>query len=334
MSKQLMSVKERIGCRYTEPAYDQSRTFRINQDISLKAVECDAMNHPILTICMPVWNGEDFIRQAIHSITTQRYQNFKLLISDNNSDDSTESICRTIAATDTRITYVKQQKNLGSIGNFRFLAERCDTPLIMYAAHDDLWDRSWLERLLPQALKPNTIPSGTVKYIDEYGHSTRGIERKFTYDSGCRLMRRMSILWNLFPHHLYGILKTEELRGVFHDVFGQEINEVQVYLQASDVYLVYQLGRYNRLTVDNSCTRYVRLHGSNAKEIGKVKVPLSPVSIIRDTFTTVSPVKLMRLSTIPECAFILPVCSLIVCRNWANLLIYAFNKLIRVFKTH
>ena len=47
-----------------------------------------------VTIGMPVYNGEKFIRAAIQSFLQQTHRNFELIISDNASTDMTESICR------------------------------------------------------------------------------------------------------------------------------------------------------------------------------------------------------------------------------------------------
>jgi glycosyltransferase involved in cell wall biosynthesis len=48
---------------------------------------------PLVTIGLPVYNGENYISQAIDSILAQTYENFELIISDNASTDKTESIC-------------------------------------------------------------------------------------------------------------------------------------------------------------------------------------------------------------------------------------------------
>ena len=48
---------------------------------------------PGLSIGMPVYNGELFIQRAIESILAQTFTDFELIISDNNSTDSTQEIC-------------------------------------------------------------------------------------------------------------------------------------------------------------------------------------------------------------------------------------------------
>lgn len=48
-----------------------------------------ADNKPLVSIGMPVYNGEKYIRQALDSLLAQDYGNFKLIISDNASKDGT-----------------------------------------------------------------------------------------------------------------------------------------------------------------------------------------------------------------------------------------------------
>jgi glycosyltransferase involved in cell wall biosynthesis len=66
------------------PAKDTRLREKVNEMRSSK---------PLVTIGLPVYNGENYISQAIDSILAQTYENFELIISDNASTDKTESIC-------------------------------------------------------------------------------------------------------------------------------------------------------------------------------------------------------------------------------------------------
>ena len=79
------------------------------------------MREPELTIGMPVYNGAATIRAALDSLLAQTFQNFVLMISDNNSNDRTEEICREYESRDPRICYVRQPKALSPADNFRFV---------------------------------------------------------------------------------------------------------------------------------------------------------------------------------------------------------------------
>jgi len=103
---------------------------------------------PVLTIGMAVYNGEQTVGRAIESLLAQTFDDFSLLVSDNASTDSTESICRDYARSDDRVRYVRQPVNLGAPGNFGFLVREADTPLFMWAACDDIWHPTYVERNL------------------------------------------------------------------------------------------------------------------------------------------------------------------------------------------
>lgn len=93
--------------------------------------------YPLLSIGIPVRNGQELVAQAIESALAQSYPNIEVLISDNCSSDQTEEICRSYAARDTRVRYHRQSADLGAGGNFEWLAKNADGEYFMWIAHDD-----------------------------------------------------------------------------------------------------------------------------------------------------------------------------------------------------
>ena len=100
----------------------------------------------ILNIGMPVYNGEEYIRDALDSLITQTFTNFELTISDNASTDNTEKICQEYVLKDKRIKYIKQPENIGAMANFDFVLKEAKSDFFMWAAHDDKWRDTFLER--------------------------------------------------------------------------------------------------------------------------------------------------------------------------------------------
>ena len=74
--------------------------------------------NPIVSIGMPVYNGEQWLGDAIESILNQSYDDFEFIISDNASTDNTQDVCERYAAADPRIRYIRNDKNLGANPNF------------------------------------------------------------------------------------------------------------------------------------------------------------------------------------------------------------------------
>lgn len=66
--------------------------------------------NPLVSVIMPVYNGEKFLHHAINSILNQTYKYFEFLIINDGSTDSTEEIV--LSYTDSRIIYIKNEQNL------------------------------------------------------------------------------------------------------------------------------------------------------------------------------------------------------------------------------
>lgn len=92
---------------------------------------------PLVSIGVPVYNGENYLRRALESITNQTYKNLEIFIADNASTDGTEAICQEFAARDERITYHRHPTNLGASANHEFVLRSTTGKYFRVAAHDD-----------------------------------------------------------------------------------------------------------------------------------------------------------------------------------------------------
>lgn len=105
------------------------------------------MNRPTprVSIGMPVFNGENYISKALESVLDQTFDDLEIVISDNDSQDATEEICRDFAARDPRIQYHRQISNIGAIGNFNRVFELSNGEYFKWAAHDDVCQSDFLK---------------------------------------------------------------------------------------------------------------------------------------------------------------------------------------------
>jgi glycosyltransferase involved in cell wall biosynthesis len=154
------------------------------------------MDHsrPVVSIGMPVFNGEKFIRQALDSLLAQTFTDFELIISDNASTDATGSICRIYAEQDSRIRYIRQQENLGALSNFQFVLNEARGEYFMWAACDDKWDRNWI-MLLSNRLEDakGCAVFGRLVQIDENSNPLEHPAAHNTFQfTGSSLKRRAS----------------------------------------------------------------------------------------------------------------------------------------------
>ena len=123
------------------------------------------MSAPEVTIGLPVRNGGKLLAVAIDSLLAQTYRDFVLVISDNESDDETPQTVQRYVAADSRVRYIRQAKNLGNPGNFRFTLDQARTPFFMWAAHDDIWSPTFVERNLAM-LKSHPEAAASVSQVE------------------------------------------------------------------------------------------------------------------------------------------------------------------------
>ena len=95
-------------------------------------------HNPRVSIGLPVYNGERFLRQALDSMLSQSYADFELIISDNASTDSTEQICLSYMERDRRIRYHRNEKNIGAARNFNRVFHLATGRYFKWAACDDI----------------------------------------------------------------------------------------------------------------------------------------------------------------------------------------------------
>ncbi len=124
---------------------------------------------PKVSVCMPVYNGSDYIADSIQSVLSQTYENFHLIVCDNCSTDNTEEVVKNFK--DPRITYVRNSKNLGLVGNANRCLELADGKYVHILHHDDIMLPENLElkvRILDEHPKVGLVHSDAL-LIDQEG---------------------------------------------------------------------------------------------------------------------------------------------------------------------
>ncbi len=108
-----------------------------------------------VSVIMPMWNDERFVREAIESVIAQTYMNWELLITDDCSSDKSCDIAKEYAEKDSRIQLFKLDKNSGA-GIARNNSIRQSTGRYMaFLDADDMWIPEKLEKQLEFIRKNN-----------------------------------------------------------------------------------------------------------------------------------------------------------------------------------
>ena len=125
----------------------------------------------MISIVLPTYNGEKYIRKSIESIINQTYENWELIVIDDCSTDSTNDIIQEYIASDSRITLYRNTSNLKLPASLNkgFSLSRGD--YLTWTSDDNVFYSNALE-VLYKKLKSNPelgLVFADMDYIDEYG---------------------------------------------------------------------------------------------------------------------------------------------------------------------
>jgi len=106
---------------------------------------------PPVTICIPTFNGEAYLRQSVESALQQDFEDFELLIVDDCSEDSSVNIAYDYARYDSRVRVYVNERNLGLGGNWNRCATLARGAWIKFLFQDDTLDPMCVKRMLAAA---------------------------------------------------------------------------------------------------------------------------------------------------------------------------------------
>ena len=173
---------------------------------------------PHVSIGIPVYNGENYLAEAIESLLTQTYTDLEVIICDNASTDGTERISRTFAQKDSRIRYERAEHNVGAAGNFNRVFELARGDYFKWAAHDDVCGPDFLSSTVAVLDDdPNVVLCcPKISLIDSEGdrlHDSYDI--KLATDSPDPALRFREIIRGVRGHRCYevfGLIRASALR--------------------------------------------------------------------------------------------------------------------------
>jgi len=180
---------------------------------------------PDVSIGLPVFNGERYIKEALDSILAQSYKNFELIISDNASTDHTQQICLDYAKKDSRIRYYRNKENLGAAKNFNKVFHLSSGKYFKWAAYDDVIGPEYVDKCVSILNKDPSIVlvHSKTSRIDENGkligdYDRRTLSRVNSWKPHERFGDLISIrnpCWSIFGVMRAGSLKKTPLHGSY-----------------------------------------------------------------------------------------------------------------------
>lgn len=205
----------------------------------------------LVSIMMPVMNGEAFLEAALDCILAQDYTNFEITILDNLSTDSTPEICRRYAAADKRVRYVRDSEDRITHDAANHLATFVRGEFAAYACDDDLHDPTFLGKMVNVLRDDPTLalayPNGA--YVDITGAKGKRALLK-TPSKMHRTDGAFKNVWRYLRYRkvvptLFGVYRTSALRSSLpFETFDETIADVD------NLFMVRLLNKYPVQCVD------------------------------------------------------------------------------------
>jgi glycosyltransferase involved in cell wall biosynthesis len=170
---------------------------------------------PAVTVLLPTYNRASSLPRAIESVLAQSRAELELLISDNASEDDTESVCAGYVERDSRVRYFRQAVNVGPIANFNWLLTHLQTEFVLILADDDWLDADYVERCLSIIEQDPSIAivTGGTRYYEGDAPPDLVLNTNLTSRSGARrVLRYLRNSWSSAA--FYGLLRASAVRNV------------------------------------------------------------------------------------------------------------------------
>ncbi len=133
-------------------------------------------NEALVSIVMPAYNCEKYIEGAINSVLNQTYQNWELIVIDDGSKDKTGYIIKELENKDSRIKFIKNEKNMGVSATRNRGISIASSEWIAFLDSDDMWEESKLEKQIKVAEEKAAefLFTGS-SFINEEGKPYKGV---------------------------------------------------------------------------------------------------------------------------------------------------------------
>ncbi len=128
------------------------------------------MTNSLVSICIPTYNGEKYLQEALDSVKAQTYKNIEVIISDDVSKDRTLEICERFKNEVNFPVYIYHHQPAGIGANWNNCIEKASGEYIQFLFQDDILHPICIEEKL-KYLKQNNLKAVCCKreIIDENG---------------------------------------------------------------------------------------------------------------------------------------------------------------------
>ncbi len=159
----------------------------------------NAPDRPLVSVLTPVYNGEEYLAEAIESVLAQTYPHWEYLIVENHSTDGTAQIARSYAARDDRIRVLTPERFVDAWENhhFAFRSVSANAAYVKVVHADDWLFPSCLDEMVTLAESNPRVGIVSAYRLDDIRVSLTGLPCRRNVFSG-REIARAELLTGIF----------------------------------------------------------------------------------------------------------------------------------------
>lgn len=211
----------------------------------------------LISIIMPSYNNDRYIKQAIQSVLDQTYSNWELIIVDDCSTDNTDLAVTPFLNSDKRLKYIKNNKNSGAAVSRNRAIRESRGKWIAFLDSDDLWLPVKLIHQL-EFMKKQTLDFSYTNYL-EIDENSKPLGRVVT---GPHIITKKGMHHYCWPGCLTVMYNAQKI-GVIQISDIKKNNDYAMWLQVSkkaDCYLLNEtLAKYRKRSGSISNDNYIKL---------------------------------------------------------------------------
>lgn len=210
------------------------------------------MENPLISVIIPIYNSEDYLKECLISVKNQRYTNLEIILIDDGSTDGSQRICQEVISCDGRFClYVQKNCGVGTARNNGLKYSHGE--YFTFVDSDDVIDEHYIENLYNAIVITKTeiavcdfsaFLNGNIPQVDKSA-----------------LIRLRKVDETLFEHHIIarvcgGMFSRKIVKGLKFDT--------TLYVGEDLLFFCSMLKKVNKIAVVSGKFYFYRLHGESA----------------------------------------------------------------------
>lgn len=211
------------------------------------------MNEPLVSIIVPVYKAEKYIRQCINSLLAQTYTHIEVILVDDGSPDNCGAICDEYAAKDSRVKVIHQQNGGVSVARQTGI-DHATGEYSIHADPDDWVEQNMIEELVAKA----KADDADMVICDFYRESQNG--HIYESQNPGEDLSANTILHRILSRHLHGFCWNKLVRRTCYSGIGFSPSDLCIWedelfnikILSKDIRITYVPKALYHYRVDNS----------------------------------------------------------------------------------